>query len=33
VTFTLADARRSLKAIGCQWEVALGRLRAFAESG
>lgn len=27
------DARRTLEAIGREWEVALGKLKAFAESG
>lgn len=29
----LEEARRSLEAIGRQWEQALGRLKAFAEQG
>ena len=28
----IEDARRTLEAIGRQWELALGRLKAFAES-
>lgn len=28
----IADARRSLEVIGRQWELALGKLKAFAEA-
>jgi len=28
----IAEARRALDAIGQQWDAALGRLKAFAES-
>lgn len=28
----LEEARRTLEAIGREWDIALGRLKAFAES-
>jgi len=28
----IAEAKRTLEAIGQQWEMALGRLKAFVES-